>query len=69
MSLIKPKSEQKMEEVTIKIEADLHQEISKYCTTFDINDLTHFFAEAARFVLKKDKAWTELNKKSKAITA
>lgn len=51
--------EQKIEKIDIRIKMDqnLKKNIDGYCNWAGIEDMNHFFSEAAKIVLEKDKEW------------
>lgn len=53
--------EQKIEKIDlrIKINQTLKKEIDGYCSWAGIEDMNHFFSEAAKIVLTKDKDWRQ----------
>lgn len=55
--------EQKIEKIDlrIKINQNVKSEIDSYCHWAGIEDLNHFFSEAAKVVLSKDKDWVKHN--------
>ena len=57
MALI-PK-EKKIEKIDVRIKMDqnLKKKIEGYCNWAGIEDMNHFFSEAAKVVLAKDKEW------------
>lgn len=64
MPLISAKPEIKPEKVSFKIPGDLLQEIKNYCEAFGIKTIDNFFSEAAQYVLKTDRDWIKIHKKS-----
>ena len=44
-------------DLRIKIDQNIKTEIESYCSWAGIEDLNHFFSEAAKVVLSKDKDW------------
>ena len=55
--------EQKIEKIALRIKMDqnLKSEIDAYCRWAGIEDLNHFFSEAIKVLLSKDKAWVKHN--------
>lgn len=53
--------EQKIEKTNIRIKMDqnLNKEIEGYCSWAGIEDINHFFSEAAKIILSKDKDWCQ----------
>lgn len=53
--------EQKIEKIDIRIKMDqnLKKNIDGYCNWAGIEDMNHFFAEAAKVILSKDKDWRQ----------
>lgn len=62
MPLIAKKTKVQVEELRIKIASDLKAEIAQYCQAFALGDLSHFFSEAALYILGKDKEWQDKKK-------
>lgn len=63
MPLIENPNSEPLESVNFKMVKSLKDEIKQYCKWAGIKE-KYFFAEAARFVLKKDKEWKELKSAS-----
>jgi hypothetical protein len=59
MPLIENPDNEKLEAVNFKMAKSLKDEVKQYCKWANIKE-KYFFAEAARFVLKKDKEWRAL---------
>jgi hypothetical protein len=57
MPIIKPKDDHSMVDIKIKIGGQLNSTIKEYCELFGIKKIDDFFAQAAEFVLSKDKDW------------
>ena len=63
MALIQKKEAVSKEDLRLKIDGKLHQDILSYCKWAGFeNDLSHFVQEAANFVLSKDKDWKAFKK-------
>jgi hypothetical protein len=60
MPIIKPKSKSQKEYIRIKIDSELLQEIRHYCSYAGFNKCDEFFAEAAIYILAKDKEFKEV---------
>ena len=62
--------EQKIErtDLRIKIDQNIKTEIDSYCSWVGIEDLNHFFSEAAKIVLSKDKDWYQHKAISKNLS-
>ena len=57
MALITPKKQPEAKKLKLQITNETYLEIEKYCSWVGIDDLNHFFEEAAKHVLLKDKDW------------
>ncbi|MFM8454891.1 MAG: hypothetical protein ACKOAD_08070 [Gammaproteobacteria bacterium] len=57
MALIKNLENIIKSDVRIKIPVEIKKEIEDYCNWAQIEEISHFITEAARFVLKKDSEW------------
>lgn len=57
MALITPKKQIETKKIKLEITNETFLEIEKYCSWVGIDDLNHFFEEAAKLVLLKDKDW------------
>ena len=64
MPIIKSDKSKKTEKVKFIVDSSLLSEINDYCKWAKVDDIGVFFAQAAEFVLKKDKDWKKHNKKS-----
>lgn len=64
MALITARKVQDKEKLKIEINQDIYSEIQSYCSWAGIDDLNHFFEEAASFVFSKDKDWKAQKSKS-----
>ncbi len=55
--------EQKIEKIHLRIKMDqkIKTKVDAYCHWAGIEDLNHFFSEAAKVVLSKDKDWVKHN--------
>lgn len=64
MPIIKVKKNSDKEQMRISIDTTLSEEINAYCLWAGVVKKDDFFAQAAEFVLKKDREWAaELAKK------
>lgn len=59
MPLIKPKPKLENKRVSIKIDSTLLSQIEDYCKYVGFAKVDDFFAEAATYVLSKDKDYSE----------
>jgi len=59
MSLIKPKTVTKKEAVRVKIDSTILQDINRYCAYAGFEKIDDFLAEAAQYVLSKDRDYAE----------
>ncbi len=66
MPLIKPKTVVEYIARKISIPKTLSEEVERYCEWAEIQEVDHFFSEAAKEVLKRDK---EYIKQTKCTTA
>jgi hypothetical protein len=58
MPLITTSSSAKTQQLKLKINTDLVEELKNYCLWAGMeNNLDHFFTEAAKMVLHKDREW------------
>ena len=64
MALIPKEDSLNFEKITIKIPTAVKNEVTQYCDFAGIKDMSHFFTECAKFVLKQDKSWRNVSKKS-----
>ena len=62
MSLITQEIQEK-ESLRIKVNTETKSKVEKYCKWAGINDVGHFFSEAAEFVFSRDKDWQKFNNK------
>ena len=68
MPIIMPNQAKTYEKIRIQVPSDLLEEVKNYCKEFSISEMGEFFVEAAKYVLKKDRDWQKIIKKSeKAI--
>jgi hypothetical protein len=66
MALIDKPNGGKLENVKFKLPPALLAEVEQYCEWAGFKgDLTHFFINAATFVLTKDKDWKQFKKSKK----
>lgn len=59
MALIEKKQKTEKADVRIKINQSIKNEVEAYCSWAGIEGLNHFFSEAAKVVLSKDKDWRQ----------
>ena len=57
MALISPKKTTEITKVKLEISNTTFTEIQDYCSWAGVADMNHFFEEAAKFILIKDKDW------------
>lgn len=57
MALITKENKIQKINLKIKINQDIKSEVDAYCIWAGIEDQNHFFSEAAKVVLAKDKDW------------
>jgi hypothetical protein len=57
MPIIKAKENTKKEQLRISIEKNIIDEVKKYCGWANVQKVDDFFAQAAEFILTKDKDW------------
>ncbi|BCA97248.1 hypothetical protein TUM19329_36090 (plasmid) [Legionella antarctica] len=57
MALINAKKIDDKEKIKLEINKEIYAEIQKYCAWAGINEMDHFFEEAASFIFSKDKDW------------
>lgn len=62
MPLIKPKAIINYVTKKIKISKKLAEEIEYYCEWAEIQEVDHFFAEAAKEILKRDREYANKTK-------
>lgn len=65
MALITAKKKIINKKLNLEIDQEIFLEINKYCEWVGISNIDHFFEEAAKLVLLKDKDW----KKHQSSTA
>lgn len=61
MALITAKKINDVEKIKVEINKEIYAEIQRYCTWAGINEIDHFFEEAATFIFSKDKDWKKIN--------
>ena len=66
MSLIKKPPTSDKVPLSIRIPKDVKEEVRAYCQWVGFKDYGHFYTEAARMVLSKDKAW-QAEKKNQSV--
>ncbi|HBD7476113.1 TPA: hypothetical protein KKX77_002641 [Legionella pneumophila] len=66
MAIINAKSISKKEKIKVELNKSIYSEIQSYCSWVGIDDLNHFFEEAASFVFSKDKDWKSFKKSSRS---
>jgi hypothetical protein len=64
MPIITPNQAKSLEKIRIQIPLDLLEEVKNYCKEFSISEIEDFFNEAAKYVLKTDKDWKKIIKKT-----
>lgn len=57
MFLLKPSEQIIKKYVRIKLEEPLINEIEQYCNLGEFKNIDDFLAQAAKYILSKDKAW------------
>ena len=57
MALLTKEQKKEKTSIRIKIDQNLKKNLDDYCSWAGIEDMNHFFAEAAKIVLEKDKEW------------
>ena len=62
MPLIKPKVVVEYVTRKINISKNLSEEVERYCEWAEIQEVDHFFSEAARQILKRDKEYLKQTK-------
>jgi len=67
MALITAKKINDVEKIKVEINKEIYAEIQRYCQWAGINEIDHFFEEAATFIFSKDKDWKKIN--SRKITS
>ena len=67
MALIDKPNSDKLENIKLKLSPEILAEVEQYCDWAGFKgDLTHFFTNAATFVLTKDKDWKQFKKNKKS---
>lgn len=61
MALITAKKINDVEKIKVEINKEIYAEIQRYCKWAGINEVDHFFEEAATFIFSKDKDWKKIN--------
>ena len=61
MALITAKKISDVEKIKVEINKEIYAEIQRYCEWAGINEIDHFFEEAATFIFSKDKDWKKIN--------
>ena len=61
MSLISNVEKVSKQKVRLRIPSNIKEETEAYCRWARIDNLNHFFAEAAKLVFYKDKQWQQFN--------
>lgn len=57
MPIIKVKQKQEKAQVRLSLETKLLETVKQYCVWAGVNNHEDFFAEAAKYLLSKDKDW------------
>ena len=64
MPIITSNQAKNLEKIRIQVPSDLLEEVKNYCKEFSISEIENFFNEAAKYVLKTDKDWKKIMKKT-----
>jgi hypothetical protein len=62
MALISKEPKEQKSDVRIKIPASIKENVEAYCRWAEIQDLSHFFTEAAKMIFARDKDWQKVKK-------
>lgn len=57
MPIINGDRSTKKDTIKVSINADISKQITDYCQWANVNDISIFVEESARFVFSKDKEW------------
>lgn len=68
MALLDPKKRSKRVAISLRLEENLINEISAYCSWLGIARLQEFFEQAADYILKNDKDWKQAMSSPKTAT-
>ncbi len=63
MAIINCNRSNKKDKIKLEINSEILKQIHDYCAWQKIDNLSHFFEEAAHFIFSKDKEW-KLQKKA-----
>lgn len=66
MSIININRSGKKVKVALQLDSLLIKKIEEYCEFVEIDDLSYFFEEAAKFIFIKDKKWKQHLKEKKS---
>ncbi len=64
MPIIAAEQVQEKEKVKIELDKELLREVKEYMQFADINNISHFFSEAAHFVFSRDRDWIKHKKEA-----